>query len=125
MNTFFRMGLLLSLAACSTHSFSQSGNQLLVYAESNRDDLIKYMAGYMTGAAYQRHFTEMDARLYDDSRAGPPRRPVVGFCKPESATPTQAVDIVVKYLKAHPESRDMPHPSLTFFALSEVWPCAK
>ena len=45
------------------------------------------------------------------------------LCPPDDHNLKQAFDIVVKYLRDHPEHRDRSMALLTRIALSEAWPC--
>ena len=47
----------------------------------------------------------------------------VPYCRPEAATVGQVRDVVVAYLKAHPESRHGESIGLIVNALLEAWPC--
>lgn len=47
------------------------------------------------------------------------------FCIPETATNGQAVEIVVKYLKANPEMRHRLGSLLITIALRDAFPCDK
>jgi hypothetical protein len=44
-------------------------------------------------------------------------------CAPKGVTGGQIRDVVVNYLKAHPEERHTSASSSILVALSEVWPC--
>jgi Rap1a immunity proteins len=47
----------------------------------------------------------------------------VRSCPPETATVTQGIRVVVKYLKDHPERLHEPFEKLAVDALRGVWPC--
>lgn len=44
-------------------------------------------------------------------------------CIPAEATASQVRDVVVKYLKSHPELRHLGAPSLVASAIGEAFPC--
>jgi Ssp1 endopeptidase immunity protein Rap1a len=46
-----------------------------------------------------------------------------GTCIPQTATVGQASDIVVKYLREHPEYRHVPASILAAWALLDAFPC--
>jgi len=45
------------------------------------------------------------------------------ICTPEQSTPRQAIDVVVKYLRAHPEQRPLSAATQVRGALQEAFPC--
>jgi hypothetical protein len=45
------------------------------------------------------------------------------FCMPAKVTRGQTHDVVVKYLKEHPETRQEDSASLIYSAVREAWPC--
>jgi hypothetical protein len=47
------------------------------------------------------------------------------ICAVDGVTTGQLVDVVVQYLKAHPEKRDFRAGGLVLFALRDAWPCPK
>ena len=53
---------------------------------------------------------------------GPTAASVV-HCPPEGSTRGQAIDAVVRYLRAHPETRYYPASTLTQMALAQAFPC--
>jgi hypothetical protein len=48
---------------------------------------------------------------------------VGAVCTPEHSTVRQAIDVVVKYLRAHPEQRSLPAATQIRGALQEAFPC--
>jgi hypothetical protein len=44
-------------------------------------------------------------------------------CQPPAATSGQTRDVVIRFLRAHPEKRHLTAASLTVWALAEAWPC--
>ena len=47
------------------------------------------------------------------------------FCAPDGMLRAQAVDVVRKYLKGHPESRHKTASNLVYRAFKEAFPCPK
>lgn len=47
------------------------------------------------------------------------------FCTPDNVTVRQVADIVVKFLVAHPESRNQGAAGLTWVALAQAFPCSE
>ena len=45
------------------------------------------------------------------------------LCIPKNATVAQTSDIFKKYLRDHPEDRNLSAHSLVLHALAEAWPC--
>jgi hypothetical protein len=49
----------------------------------------------------------------------------VAYCIPNGSTPRQVKDVVVTFLKAHPDERQLRAGALVAMALAETWPqCA-
>jgi hypothetical protein len=46
-------------------------------------------------------------------------------CPPKGATNGQAIEVVVRYLQAHPEVWDQDFRMLTLSALRTTWPCPR
>ena len=46
-------------------------------------------------------------------------------CPPKGTTNGQAIEVVVRYLEAHPEVRDQDFRMLTLSALRTTWPCPR
>jgi len=44
-------------------------------------------------------------------------------CPPKGTTNGRAIEVVVRYLEAHPEERDQDFRMLTLSALRTTWPC--
>lgn len=85
-----------------------SGNQLLDYC--TRPDITPehFCLGFIAGIS--------DAiTAYTASE--------VPTCIPDSATPTQIKDIVVRFLQNEPTNRDRPAVSLILIALAVAFPC--
>ena len=47
------------------------------------------------------------------------------YCRPDGATWGQMQDVVVSYLKRHPETRNESYSLLILKAQRSAWPCAK
>ena len=47
------------------------------------------------------------------------------FCPPKNVDGIQISDLIYKYLKDHPEERNLKAEFLIIKALREVWPCPK
>src|SRR4051812_33918593 len=45
------------------------------------------------------------------------------FCVPESATAQEAINAVLRFIAAHPESRREPAAATVYIALAAAWPC--
>ena len=45
------------------------------------------------------------------------------YCLPSNATPDQVGDVVIIYLRDHPEQRQFAGPRLVFIALTKAFPC--
>lgn len=102
-------GLLMFAGVAS----ADTGNQLLQHCDKLEDNLSFGMCfGYVLGAT--------DAQL----------GVMVGLKSclyriPDQVTNQQAVDIVIKYLKEHPEKRQIVGATLVLKAMSEAFPCPK
>ena len=48
---------------------------------------------------------------------------VGAFCSPEFATLQQQLDVVLKFMKEHPEKRHEPAVTLVLWALGQSFPC--
>jgi hypothetical protein len=91
-----------AFAAEDTVSYFKDGNALLSDCESNDAFSAGACLGYVTGA--------------HDGLG--PRLVLV----PENATAGQIKDVVVKYLRDNPESRNLPAGVLVMLALVKAWP---
>ena len=49
--------------------------------------------------------------------------PIMGICLPIKVTNGQMVDVLLKYLRAHPEKRHEGSWELTAHAMKKAWPC--
>ena len=103
----------LALVCCSTQAFAadrkfsyfKDGNELLTQCTSSSAYDQGVCLGYVIGAA--------------DGLG--PRFVAI----PENVTAGQTQDVVIKYLRNHPESRNGPAGPLIMFALMEAWPKPK
>lgn len=83
-----------------------SGNELLRRCDAKDSRMFQgYCVGYVAGAS-----SALDNSV---------------FCIPTSATTGQTRNLVVDWLKAHPEYRDRDATALIGVALYEAWPCPK
>lgn len=83
-----------------------SGNQLLARCQSDQD----YCLAWMRLAAANVRSIKAIA-------------PDLGPCLPEDVDSTQLRDVVVDYLRKHPNDRHMAATPLAAEAFGEAWPC--
>lgn len=77
-----------------------------------------YCMGYLKGVLET--ITMLSAVAEHDKTPG------VMFCPPqEGVSASQALPIIVKYIKEHPEATDKPRVVLTMEALTQAYPCRK
>lgn len=102
MKRFLIAGLLVSSSASAT---MYSGNDIYnkMTSESSTDRVL--VLGYIAG-------------IYDAMEG-------VAFCPKNGVTLGQMNDIVLKKLRAMPESRHLPADNFVFVSLSEAFPCPK
>jgi Rap1a immunity proteins len=50
-------------------------------------------------------------------------RQLMQFCVPEHSTAQEAIDAVLRFIKAHPESQGQPAAGTVSIALAAAWPC--
>jgi len=50
---------------------------------------------------------------------------VHAVCTPENIRTSQTMDVIVTYLRVHPERRDMPATLMADAALREAFPCKR
>ena len=77
-------------------------------AEANKDWCTAYIQGAQQTIALVRFDT---SKVYASS------------CPENSVTNQQAQDVIIKYLRDHPENRHLPAPSLIALALHDAFPC--
>jgi hypothetical protein len=112
MKFLFSVALLLLLSA-SAHPqrvSTTTGNDLLESCES-RDFKQAFCLGYITGVT---DFDGMDGAAFPERRRS---------CIPENVSNGQVRDVVVKYLKDHPEERHLLAAVLIVEAASKAFPC--
>lgn len=71
--------------------------------------------GWVTGVLWANRLYEV---MLADAK---PKAPL--FCAPSNATNGQAVLVLMKYLRNHPERLSEHELALTFDAFGEAWPC--
>lgn len=100
------------LIMASSEVFPQNfvdGFKLLSWCESA--DAADFCAGYVVGVIDGENLSRRDGH-----------RTI--YCAPKSADAANLKDVVVKYLRAHPEDHTATAASVVAVALSEVWPCS-
>lgn len=100
----FVIGLMLLTGSRAQAAF-QTGNQLLRLCSSNDASERGVCLGY----------GEAVIDTWDGSFA----------CAPAGIEAQQVADVLVRYLNAHPESREKDAGSLAFIAVQAAWPCPK
>jgi hypothetical protein len=116
MKRFFSATLLLLLVSASAHSqrvSTMTGNTLLEACESKDAFQHALCLGYIQGA------TDIDAM---DGATFPERR---RSCVTENVTNGQIEDVVVKYLRDHPEERHLLAAILVVRAVAKAFPCKR
>jgi hypothetical protein len=103
--------LIASPAARAQRVSATTGNSLLELCESKDVSEQAFCLGYVVGA------TDVDSM---DGAAFPERR---RSCAPDNVTNGQQRDIVVKYLKEHPEERHILAAILVVKAMAKAFPC--
>lgn len=114
MSKFLLSGLLIFLVSASGHAqqvSTMTGNTLLEACESKDEFQQAFCLGYILGVA------DLDAM---DGAAFPDRR---RSCRAENVTNGQERDVVVKYLKDHPEERHVLAAILVVKAMAKAFPC--
>ena len=51
------------------------------------------------------------------------RNPKMGICIPKGMLTGQLQDVLLKYLRDHPEKRHNSTPFFAFWAVRKAWPC--
>jgi 2-methylcitrate dehydratase PrpD len=90
-----------------------TGNKLLEECEATEPFRQAFCLGYIMGV------TDVDGM---DGAAFPERRRT---CVPEDVTNGQLLDILVKYLKNHPEERHYSAAVLAIKAITKAFPCKR
>ena len=89
----------------------ETGNKLLAICQFPAIYELSDCIAYVAGSADQ-------AKLHVQ---GQPQR----FCMPEGVSLGQQRDIVLGYLKQHPEKRQQPSGALIWQAMAEAFPCSR
>jgi hypothetical protein len=87
-----------------------NGNKLLALCEGDtggRTDCIAYLEGVVDGWRFVNYLADPDTPVCAADAVG-----------------NQLRDVVVNYLKAHPEHRDDPAAALVTDAITEAWHCS-
>ena len=103
--------LLLSSSAHAQRVSTTTGNDLLESCESTGHFEQAFCLGYITGV------TDLDGA---DGSVFPERR---RSCVAENVSNGQVRDVVVKYLKDHPEERHIQASILIVKAMAQAFPC--
>jgi hypothetical protein len=98
--------LLWPAAVCSQGAF-YTGNKLFERCGASRDTAdYTGCLGYVAGVVDALHMMENS-----------------GVCPPQGSTVGQTVDVVMKYLRDHPEARHHAAAGEVFLALRQAFPC--
>ena len=103
--------LLVSASAQAQRVSTTTGNDLLQLCESKDKFEQAFCIGYVTGITDVEGF---DSAIYPERQRS---------CIAEKATSGQLSDIVVKYLKDHPEERHLQAAILVVKAMGQAFPC--
>jgi hypothetical protein len=99
------IGLLLSVAAIQSPAFF-TGNQLYSICQTDRSACQMYVAGaYDMTSVYEKVLNKLTV------------------CSGEGVVLDQATDVVINYLRNHPETRGIDAPLQISTALMAAWPC--
>lgn len=98
--------MILALFGAATFGHFVSGNELLLKCREE----VTFCYGFVEG-------------VFDTADEAQRLLPTRTFCPRPEVKAGQTVDIVVKYLEAHPENRDFPGTILVGDALVEAFPC--
>ncbi len=95
---------------------SQTGQDFLELCSGGESWTEGYCTGYVTGAGelIDGLLLEKDLKPALDGKA---------FCLPEDLRKGEVRNLVLDYLRAHPEVRDKQMTSITWAALIETFPC--
>lgn len=94
----------------------QTGRDFLELCSGSESWTEGYCTGYVTGAGelIDGLLLEKDLKTTLDGKA---------FCLPDDLRKGQVRNLVLDYLRAHPEVRDKQMTSITWAALIETFPC--
>jgi len=102
-----------------------TGNRLLDICNAQPPDFVSpgVCLGYIEGIIDSAAVTDKSGR--EQFRAGSMAESFQGYrwCQPANSEMGQAVDVVQKWLKEHPEKRHFSTPSLVAQALADAFPC--
>src|SRR4051812_48053144 len=90
-----------------------AGNGLLEHCESNEARLREICLGYITGVSDAITTSSDQGLTFLRVRA----------CIPPAATAGQTRDVILRSIRAHPETRHFNAADLAARALAEAWPC--
>lgn len=85
-----------------------------LWAETGQYVCPAYLRGLIEGA----RMSEIRAAAAQGDARG-----VRAFCEPSGAGAGEAIDVVVRAIAAHAESRTEPVAGIAYAALREAWPC--
>lgn len=117
--------LLIAMAALATPAFADyyDGNELYGLLQANSQFRLTKRA--TTQQAYESGIAQGYVGGVQDSANGQPVNGFLFFCVPSEVKGSQAEEITLNYLKAHPEERHLPAKTLVIWALAEKFPCGK
>ena len=132
--------LLLAIKPAYAEQYFSTGNDLLANCtppkEASINPSLKIIAEDFTRQRCKNYiegtmdaFFQIQGSLIETFKATPEQIPkdfaiLMGlFCAPSKITIGQSTDIVLAYLKRHPENRQLPAAEIIATALVEVWPC--
>lgn len=118
MGKIFYAVVAISLTASvpeAAHAQFLSGNQIYSDCQANKSDDTYYQksahcTAYVMGA--------FDAILLARQLNGKPD------CTPNNLTAGQMRDVTLKYMRDHPENRNMSAASIVLLSIVDAWPCA-
>jgi hypothetical protein len=90
-----------------------SGNDLWTWCSSREVRSVNLCLGYALGAA--------DVWTVVSTR---PQWDLAKVCLPSAVKPDQVRDVVIRYLREHPEDRHNPAALAAYSALKDAFPCA-
>lgn len=115
--------LLLTFLPCGAMA-EISGNQLLNTCEITEDGIcLGFVSGAVAGLNFGGIRVVMLEGIDGANKAEASLNAAIGICPPDGVDTGQTVDVVIKYLKAHPESRHQPAVRLVRESLAEAFPC--
>lgn len=101
-----------------------SGNQLHEACESSKGGLC---FGFIAGAIAGLNFGGVRVAMLDGidgaQKLEETLHSAIGICPPEGVNNAQAVDVVIKHLQTHPETRHESAIRLIRESLSQTFPC--